>query len=212
MKHKPVFKNITKGRIQIIQRGIPVWLNPGDVIVGEPYRAFLSLGLKEVGRDGLPQLTKTRKELRAAINDDKPEASPIKVREMRVVDAVMPVDDIKMGPSVDVLPMKAAKPDPEPAPEPEAEEEPEAELPALPPVDSAAGPSGEALKAMLIAELEDEEPVLAISLEDKDPDDELIVIEEEPEPEVETHPYVCEECGRGFASKRGLKSHLRSHK
>lgn len=211
MKGKPVFKNTTKARIQIIQRGIPIWMNPGDTIVGERYRAFLSMGLEEVGREHLPKPSLPKSAPKPVVNDESPDKSPIQVRKIQLTDVVLPHDDLKVGGStkaLDALIDKHLPAAPEPAEEPEAEEE-EAEVA---PEDRADGPSGETLKAMLIEDLS-EEPELAITLDvEADGDDELIVIEEDEPTEEETHPFVCEECGRGFASKRGLKSHSRVHK
>jgi hypothetical protein len=206
MKGKPVFKNVTEGRIQIIRQGIPVWLNVGDTVVGERYRAFLSLGLKEVGRDGLPKKKEKVAVVAAAIDDDKPEESPIKVRKMDLTDTVMVVDSVKVGSTTASSLLPDAPAEEPPAPPEEPVEEPVEE--------EGLTSHGDALKAEILAEL-DAEYELAIHL-DEDGDDAPIIIleddEEEEEEVVVTHPNVCEECGRGFASKRGLKSHMRAHK
>jgi len=190
MKGKPVFKNTTKGRIQIIRQGIPIWLNPGDVVVGENYRPFLSMGLEEVGREGLP------KAKAVVVNDDKPEESPVKVRKIELQDDVMPIDVVKVssGPTPVAPPEVPVEPV-EPAGEPEFVSE------------------GEALKSEIIAdleaEMEDDELPLVI-LGDEDPDlgeDEEFSVEED----EDNFPFKCTECDKSFASQRGLKSHLRSH-
>ncbi len=71
------------------------------------------------------------------------------------------------------------------------------------------------LKAEILAQL-DAEYELAIELSEEGDDMPIIILEddeeEEEEEEVITHPFVCDECDRGFASKRGLKSHSRVHK
>lgn len=194
MKQKPVYKNMGPARVQIIRQGIPIWLEPGECIVGARYKVYESMGLVEVGRDGLPKPKAPPAPAKPVMNDPEPEKAPVKVRKIEITDAVMPFDVIKTAPT------------PKPAPEPEPvveepEEEPEADvLDAL---------SGEALKAMIVADLEEADPELAVEL-DAD-EDILVLIEDEPE-EEDTHPFKCEICGKGFASQRGVKSHSRTHK
>lgn len=103
MKIKPVFKNVSKARIQIIRQGIPHWLEPGDTVTGERYRVYLPMGLKEVGRQtpttaGAPIVT---------VDDVSPAASPVTVRAIVVeeekkvkidfVDDILPIDVLKFG-------------------------------------------------------------------------------------------------------------------
>lgn len=224
MKQKPVFKNNTKGRIQVVQRGIPIWMNPGDIIVGESFRAFTKLGLEEVGRQGLPKPAPAPK---VVVNDPEPEKSPVKVRELKVVDMMLPRDEIsiKPGPSKEpdaVLELEdATVMTDELHPEVVEDSAPE-------PVDDVEEP----VEEDEVEEEEDEEPVLAVELVGQgeslreeiiadiigDLDDEpVVVMDEEEEVELEEpddYPFKCEHdgCGRAFASKRGLKSHLRSHR
>jgi len=175
VKIKPVFKNMGQARMQIIRQGIPVWLEPGDCIVGERYRVYAKMGLVEVGRDGLPKKPKP-KAVAPAVNDPAPEKAPIKVRKIEIVDALMPRDEIKFG---------APKTEPKP------------EL------------QGETLKSMILADLEAADPELAINIVEEE--DLIILLDDEDEEEDPT-PFKCDECDRGFASKRGLKSHSRVHK
>lgn len=222
MKNKPVFKNTTKGRIQIIQQGIPIWLNPGDIIVGERFRAFLKLGLEEVGRDHLPQPVGAAQATVQPVNDPAPEKSPVKLRKLKIVDTILPNDEIRIdadatltledatthtaGLHPEVEPVKeevTAAPAPEelteaPEEEPVVEEEPVLGIELL--------SHGEALKDEIIADLTD----------DMDDDEPLVILDDDDE-EVELekpddHPFKCDQCDRGFASSRGLKSHKRSHR
>jgi hypothetical protein len=97
VKSKPVFKNLGQARMQIIQQGIPIWLEPGDCIVGERYRVYSRMGLVEVGKDGLPAKARKKVVAKATVNDPAPAKAPIKVRKIEIVDSVMPRDDIKFG-------------------------------------------------------------------------------------------------------------------
>lgn len=226
MKGKPVFKNVTKGRIQIIRQGIPLWLDVGDVVAGEKYRAFLSLGLKEVGREGLPKplappTTPPVEAPALVVDDDKPEASPIQVRKIDLVDDVIPIDVIKTGGTTDsLLPEAQEKQEDDQEELEEAPEEPIDEEPSPEPEEEFTS-EGDTLKAEIMAELEadmEAEFGAAENLSDSSlpfvilDDEETAETAEAPEEEVVTHPFVCEQCARGFASKRGLKSHLRHHK
>lgn len=108
-KHKPIFKNTTKARIQIIKQGIPHWMEPGDTITGESYRVFMSLGLEEVGKEEVvvPKVPATALKPPMAVNDPKPEVSPItprpsvdeenKVVSIDLVDDVIPSDHLKFN-------------------------------------------------------------------------------------------------------------------
>jgi len=204
MKQKPVFKNTTKGRIQVIQQGIPIWLNPGDVIVGERFRIYTKMGLEEVGREGMPKPAAPAPAVQA-VNDPEPEKAPVKLREMRVVDHVIPVDEVKVEPV----------PAPEPEPEPEFEEDLEPDevdiLPMDPPED------GEVELALHLVEGETlKEEIIADILDGLDDEDDIVVIEDDDDIELEEpddYPFKCEVegCGRAFASQRGLKSHSRVH-
>lgn len=210
MKQKPVFKNTTKGRIQVIQQGIPIWLNPGDVIVGERFRIYARMGLEEVGRDGLAAAIAPPPPV---VNDPAPEKSPVQVRTMKVVDHTLLVDDIKI---------EAVTTPPEPAPETveiEAmdpptdvepilalhllQEEPEAE----PEMPEFAG-SGDALKDEIVSDilagLDDEEDLVVY--DDAEEDSEELELES-----PDDYPFKCTLCDREFASTRGLKSHQRVH-
>jgi hypothetical protein len=62
---------------------------------------------------------------------------------------------------------------------------------------------------MILADLEEADPALAINIVEEE--DLLIIIDDEEEEEDPT-PFRCDECEKGFASKRGLKSHSRVHK
>lgn len=103
MKIKPVFKNVSKARIQIIRQGIPHWLEPGDTVTGERYRVYLPMGLKEVGR----QTPTTAGAALVTIDDANPAASPVTVRAVVVeaekkvkldfIDDVLPIDVLKFG-------------------------------------------------------------------------------------------------------------------
>jgi hypothetical protein len=197
MKKKPVFKNTGKGRIQIVQQGIPIWMNPGDTIIGEKYRAFLSLGLEEVGRDALPKITKPAS--KPVVNDPEPAKAPVKVREMKVVDHVLPMDDMKVE-------IETTPPEPDPEPEvvdiepmdPPEDEEPELAL-------HLTG-QGDELKDEIVADI----------LKDLDDEDDLVIIADDDDdlelPEPDDYPFKCDQCDRAFASQRGLKSHSRVHK
>ena len=208
MKGKPVFKNVTKGRIQIIRQGIPIWLDSGDVIVGEKYRAFLSLGLKEVGKEGLPKRANAPVVITQVVNDEEPEKSPIKVRKINLQDTVIPIDVVKVavdpGTALPALPPAEGE-------TPEVSEDP---------VEPAGEPEllseGEALKSDILAELEAEWAAEEAEEEHQVDDDDIPVVlleddEAEELDEEDTHPFKCNECDKSFASKRGLKSHNRMH-
>lgn len=197
MKPKPIFKNTTKSRIQIIQRGIPIWLNPGDVIVGEKYRVFTRMGLQEVPKEQFPKV----------VNDDNPEKSPVKVRKMVIVDHILPTDHLKISSGVEAKIELTTAPD-----------EDEVTTKKKPDKSSEMGQSeepvlgiqlaGDALLDHIVDEIGDE-------LESSQPSDiEPVIDDKQEEQEVDNYPFKCEQagCDKAFASKRGLKSHLRVHK
>lgn len=183
MKIKPVFKNVTKGRIQIIQQGIPLWLNPGESITGERYRVYVSMGLEEVGR--LPKdvpIAPVASILPLIVIDDViPSSSPISLRasidpEVKVVnieldDDVLPMDSLNFGGED----LKQAIVD-------------DIEYDGIVILDDE--DTDEELEDIYIIEDEEPEPVV-----DNYP-----------------HKCPEEDCDRAFASKRGLKSHSRIHK
>ena len=202
MKPKPIFKNTTRGRIQIVQRGIPIWMNPGDIVVGEGFRAFTRMGLEEVGLDALPKPTAAPLVVAPVMNDPEPAKSPVTVRKLQVVDTVIPTDVVKLAP--------APKPEPELAielvTEPELVEEEEPEVEEEPVLTS----MGDALKADIMADiLSDMEEDDIIVIDDSDEEEEDVELEE-----PDDYPYKCEEddCDKAFASARGLKSHSRIHR
>jgi len=217
MKNKPVFENQTKGKIQIMRRGIPIWLEPGDRVEGESYRVYMALGLTEV----------KKKEKRKLVVDDRGNKdAPIKTRpkitedekqkikKLFLEDHVIPSDDLKISADTHaevvvptVSPEEEVKVEPvktkpkvltnSPPEVVEKEEEPVTEP----------GTEGEALMDKIAAELEAE----------MDPDDEPIVVMEDEEEKVDAidnYPHKCDYdgCDRSFASRRGLKSHKRLHR
>lgn len=240
MKQKPVFKNTTKGRIQVIQQGIPIWMNPGDVIVGERFRVFMKMGLEEVGRDQMPKaarpVTPVAKPQEVAVNDPEPEKAPIKVRELKMVDMVLPSDEIRIAPGAPLPSAPAPEPDPileledaevltdglhpeaSEAPEEPVEEEEESEVTEL---EEEVADGEEPVLALNLVQHGDalKDEILADILGDAN-DEPLVVMDEEDVEDLEDleepddYPFKCDidDCERAFASKRGLKSHQRSHK
>lgn len=202
MKGKPVFKNVTKNRIQIIRQGIPHWLWPGDTIVGERYRVYVKMGLKEVGRQtSIVGPTKPAPEPLLVI-DGTLEASPVtvittapdeldepdapeapeepKVKEIVLIDDVIPVDDLILG-SASKEPTQA---------------------------------TGEALKDEIMAEIEAELAAEMPEVVEESDEEPIIILDDVEEGVADNYPYKCEieGCDRAFASERGLKSHSRVHK
>lgn len=203
MKQKPVFKNTTKGRIQVIQQGIPIWMNPGDVIVGERFRIYTNMGLEEVGRSGLPSSKQPLPP--PVVNDPEPKKSPVKVRELKIVDHVMPMDDMKVEmvttPPEPVLDLK------------KSEDQEDVDIVTLPPPED----EEPELALRLTGEGEDlKEEILSDILSGFDDESDLVVIDDSDDAPIELeepddYPYKCNQCERSFASQRGLKSHSRVH-
>jgi len=213
MKTKPIYENTTKNRIQIINNGIPMWLNPGDRVVGDKFRVFMKMGLKEVPLKTDPV---------EIVDDDKKEEAPIKVRqapepkaaekerkeaakellkELMMEDAVTLNDDVEV--EIETAPEEVEVEEPE-ADEVEEEEE-----------EGTNYIVGDALINQIVAEIggENKEDAQEVSEEDEPVvvlDDEEIAVKEE----HDDYPHKCleEGCDRQFASERGLTSHSRVHK
>lgn len=201
MKNKPIFKNETRNRIQIIRQGIPVWLDPGEQVVGEPFRVFTKLGLTEVKPKPAPK------------PEPKPEKPPVTIRKDIEKKFIEIMTDDSLGEPEEVVEV-AAKPEvvtmPSPASLDGLVEEPKEEL---------------AIEIVDGEELEDISHLVGESLVDSiveqigegiealppDGNDELIVVDDTPIVE-DNYPHKCDICGQGFASKRGMKTHKRRHK
>ena len=217
---KPIFKNTTKGRIQIIVRGVPVWLEPGDTVVGENFRVFTKLGLEQVGKE---ESFLEPKSAPVEVSTDDSEDSPVQLREVVRDEVVTEEKSLKITDYVEApeesVTLVVTKPEEDDDSSEEdsdddmvviLDEEPEEDTPLA--VELV---GREEIEELLDAE--DEEPQ---SSEDDVEEEGLVEDQEEAADGAEeeeslleqTHPFACDECDKRFGSERGLKTHKRWHK